>query len=295
MTLTQMEYVITLAKCLNFSEASRMLYITQPTLSKQISLIEKEIGFRIFHRGSRATSLTAAGSRFCQGIEQILQDYETLLEKARQIDRAEVGALRVGITEYRAVKGSALYAIRQMKEKGYDVEIVSRNLNDLQWLLFQGDIDVVIRPVQYNLASPPDYESLFLYQVENFLVVPKSYPLPKDRPARLSDFADSDILMVGDQMPAFEESVRESFAGIGVTPRLKRVERFSDLVTMVASQLGVAVLPGEHYLATLPHVRFLRMPEILPSHVHAIWKKDASNPGIAEFASLVRSCPPEER
>ena len=295
MTLTQMEYVITLAKCLNFSEASRMLYITQPTLSKQISLIEKEIGFRIFHRGSRATTLTAAGTRFCQGLEQILQDYETLLEKARQIDRSEVGALRVGITEYRALKGSALYAIRQLKAKGYDVEVVSRNLNDLQWLLFQGDIDLVIRPVQYNLASPPDYDSLFLYQVDNFLVVPKAYPLPKDRPARLSDFADTDILMVGDQMPAFEESVKESFTAVGLTPKFRRVEMFSDLVSMVASQLGVAVLPEDHYLADLPQLRFLRLPEILPSQIHAIWKKDASNPGISAFAATARSCPPEER
>lgn len=295
MTLTQMEYVITLARCLNFSEASRMLYITQPTLSKQILMIEKEIGFQIFHRGSRATTITVAGSRFCQGLEQILQDYGTLLENARQIDRSEVGALRVGLTEFRAVKGSALYAIRQLKAKGYDVEIVSRNLNDLQWMLFQGEIDIVIRPVQFNLISPPDYESLFLYQVDNFLVVPKSYPLPKDRPARLSDFADTNILMVGDQMPAFEESVKKSFSAIGLTPKFKRVEMFSDLVSMVASQLGVSVLPEEHYLADLAQLRFLRMPEILPSHIHAIWKKDASNPGITAFATLVRLCPPEER
>ena len=130
-----------------------------------------------------------------------------------------------------------------MKEKGYDVEIVARNLPDLEWMLAKGDIDIVIRPVQYNLAAPSNSNGQFLYEVKNCLVVPSDYPLPSDRPPRLSDFAKEDILMVGEQMPAFEQSVRESFARIGLTPNMKRVEQFSDLVVMLASRLGISVLP----------------------------------------------------
>lgn len=295
MTLTQMQYVITLAKCLSFTEASRLLYITQPTLSKQISIIEEEVGFRIFYRGKKSTTLTKAGTHFCQGLEHILEDYENYLDTARQIDRTEVGALRVGVTEYRAVWGRALYAIRQMKEKGYDVEIVARNLPDLEWMLAKGDIDIVIRPVQYNLAAPSNSNGQFLYEVKNCLVVPSDYPLPSDRPPRLSDFAKEDILMVGEQMPAFEQSVRESFARIGLTPNMKRVEQFSDLVVMLASRLGISVLPEEHFLATLPELRFLYMPEILPSRIHALWRTDAFNPGISVFSELADTCPPEYR
>lgn len=294
MTLTQMQYVITLAKCLSFTEASRLLYITQPTLSKQISLIEDEVGFRIFHRGKKSTALTEAGSRFCQGLEHILLDYENYLDVARQIDRTEEGALRVGITEYRAVHGKALYAVREMKGKGYNIELVSRNLPDLLWLMAKGDIDIVIRPEQYNLSAPPEYNRQFLYEVNNCLVVPADYPMPVDRQPRLSDFAEEDILMVGEQMPAFEESVRESFESIGMTPKLKRVEQFSDLVVTLASGMGISVLPEEHFLAEMPGLRFLRMPEILPSRIHAMWRKDAVNPAIAEFSRLVEACPAEE-
>ena len=290
-----MQYVITLAKCLSFTEASRLLYITQPTLSKQISIIEEEVGFRIFHRGAKSTTLTEAGSRFCQGLEHILADYENYIDIARQIDRAEKGALRIGITEYRAVRGRALYAVRQMKAKGYNVEIVSRNLPDLSWLMTKGDIDIVIRPEQYNLSAPPEYNSQFLYEINNCLVVPADVPLPEERKPRLSDYSEEDILMVGEQMPVFEESVRESFASIGLTPKLKRVEQFSDLVVMLASGLGISVLPEEHFLASMPGLQFLQLPEILPSQIHAVWRKDAVNPAISEFSNLAAACPPEER
>lgn len=293
MTLTQMQYVITLAKCLSFTEASRLLYITQPTLSKQISIIEEEIGFRIFYRGKKSTTLTKAGSRFCQGLENIIEAYENNLNVARQIDRAEVGALRVGVSEYRAVRGRALYAIRQMKEKGYDVEIVARNLPSLEWMLAKGDVDLIIRPVQDNLAAPSNSNEQFLYMINNCLVVPSDYPMPTGRAPQLRDFAGEDILMVGEQMPAFEQSVRESFACIGVTPHLKRVEQFSDLVVMLASRLGISVLPEEHFLAGFPEVKFLYLPEITPSRIHAVWRKGAVNPAINVFSQLAEACPPE--
>ena len=101
--------------------------------------------------------------------------------------------------------------------------------------------------------------------------------------------------MVGEQMPVFEESVRESFASIGLTPKLKRVEQFSDLVVMLASGLGISVLPEEHFLASMPGLQFLQLPEILPSQIHAVWRKDAVNPAISEFSNLAAACPPEER
>ncbi|MBQ8024903.1 MAG: LysR family transcriptional regulator [Oscillospiraceae bacterium] len=293
MTFTQMEYVITLAKCLNYTEASRLLYITQPTLSKQISLIEEEVGFRIFRRNNKVTTLTSAGQRFCQGLMHIMQDYETALNNSRQIDRAEIGSLRIGITEFRSLQNNILWAIQKMKTMGYNVDIVSRNLPELEELLIQGNIDLAVRPVQYNLTSPPEYNALYLYEVQNCLVIPEDYPLAMETRPSLADFAEVDLLMVGDQMPAFEQSVRESFQSIGLTPNLKFVETFSDLAVMLASHLGVSILPEEHFLLYYPSLRFLRMPEILPSRIHAVWKKDATNPCIEILAELIRKCPIE--
>ena len=61
-TLLQIEYFIAVAKSLYFTDAARNLYVSQPSLSKQIALLEKEIGVQLFNRSTRGVRLTPAGA-----------------------------------------------------------------------------------------------------------------------------------------------------------------------------------------------------------------------------------------
>ena len=61
MTTQQIHFFLEAARCLNFTEAARNLYVTQPTLSKQIALMESELGIQLFYRRGRTVSLTSAG------------------------------------------------------------------------------------------------------------------------------------------------------------------------------------------------------------------------------------------
>lgn len=63
MTITQIKYFITTAKCLNFTKAASQLYITQPALSRQIAAIEAELNMQLFVRNNRTVKLTPAA--FC--------------------------------------------------------------------------------------------------------------------------------------------------------------------------------------------------------------------------------------
>ena len=85
MTINQMIYVVTLARCKNFSEAAKVLYITQPALSRQISLIESEINTKIFYRNNKSTKLTKAGEELYRGLETILQRYNALISEVQNI------------------------------------------------------------------------------------------------------------------------------------------------------------------------------------------------------------------
>ena len=71
MELHHLRYVVKLAKCLHFSKAAAELNITQPSLSQQILLIERELGVRLFERKSRSVELTAAGEEFIVLYESI--------------------------------------------------------------------------------------------------------------------------------------------------------------------------------------------------------------------------------
>lgn len=64
MNLHQIQYVLAVAECGNFSKAARKLYVSQPTLSQQIALLEDELGVTLFIRYPRKVELTNAGNIF---------------------------------------------------------------------------------------------------------------------------------------------------------------------------------------------------------------------------------------
>lgn len=287
MTLTQMNYIVTLSKCLNFSEAAQLLFISQPTLSKQVSVVEEEIGFIIFRRNSKSTDLTSAGRKFCKGLEAILDDYNRLLLSTRQQARADTHGLRIGIAEFRSLAPMVLRAFQVLKKQDVDISIVSRSMPELKQALIQGDLDIILQPGIEDMAILPDVEQFFLYTVPNYLFVPADSPaLAKEHPG-LADFADMDFIIVGEQISAFEENVRESYRRAGLVPKFRYVENFSDLVVMVSSGLGICTLPAEHYLASSSALYMLPISEVVSSSMYAMWKQNSANPVISQFKNLI--------
>ena len=81
MTLQQLRYFLAAVKWKSFSQAASALYLSQPALSKQISLLEKALGFPLFERTPRGVTLTAKGAVFHQRIHPLLQDLDALLQE----------------------------------------------------------------------------------------------------------------------------------------------------------------------------------------------------------------------
>lgn len=84
MTLQQLRYVVAVAEKGTISEAARELYIAQPSLSKAISELEREMGITIFCRGSRGVYLSEDGSRFLAYARQVLEQAELLEQRYKQ-------------------------------------------------------------------------------------------------------------------------------------------------------------------------------------------------------------------
>ena len=96
MELHHLRYVVKLAKCLHFSKAAAELNITQPSLSQQILLIERELGVRLFERKTRSVELTAAGEEFIVYADKVLREWERLQEAMRQQSASKKRTLRIG-------------------------------------------------------------------------------------------------------------------------------------------------------------------------------------------------------
>lgn len=98
MELKALRYFLAVADCASFSKAAESLYITQPTLSRQIGELENEVGARLFERGSRKAVLTAEGTYFRRRAEEILALETDVL--GEMLSRGDLdGKVTLGLTE----------------------------------------------------------------------------------------------------------------------------------------------------------------------------------------------------
>ena len=88
---------VKLADCLNFSRASEDLFITQPSLSRHISLLESELGVKLVDRNTRNVRLTAAGEALNGDFHALLSNYQSLMDHARTLSDGFSGRIRLGV------------------------------------------------------------------------------------------------------------------------------------------------------------------------------------------------------
>ncbi|MDB5951600.1 MAG: LysR family transcriptional regulator, partial [Massilia sp.] len=101
--LKQLKYFLAVAEEKSFSRAAERLHISQPPLSQQIMKLESELGVKLFARTTRTFELTVAGKALMAEASGLLAKMRMTIDTIRQIDRGEVGRLRVGIV------GSAMW------------------------------------------------------------------------------------------------------------------------------------------------------------------------------------------
>jgi DNA-binding transcriptional LysR family regulator len=99
MNLFQIKYFNSVAKYLNFTAAAKSLFVTQPSLSRQIALLEKELGVKLIYRNKHTVRLTPAGNVFLKEFEDINVRINRALEKVRLTDCGSVGNISIGCLE----------------------------------------------------------------------------------------------------------------------------------------------------------------------------------------------------
>src|SRR5690625_4379862 len=96
MELRQLQYVVQIAKEKNFSRAAEALHIAQPSLSQQVSKLEREIGVMLFQRSTSSVELTHAGTLFVDKAQKVLDIIEQIKQEMDDISHMRIGKLVIG-------------------------------------------------------------------------------------------------------------------------------------------------------------------------------------------------------
>jgi LysR family hydrogen peroxide-inducible transcriptional activator len=247
MTLTELKYIVAVAREKHFGHAAEACFVAQPTLSVAIKKLEDELGVVIFERGGTEISVTPLGAQIVAQAERVLEQTAAIKEIAKQNKDPLAGPLRLGII-YTVAPYLLPQLVRTMIEQVPQMPLIlQENLTArLIEQLRQGELDAAIIALPFagsGLLMQPMYDEPFV------VAMPRNHPWAKRAAISSDDLRGETMLLLGnghcfrDQvLEVCPEMSRFSTAGDGIA----RTFEGSSLETirhMVASGIGITVLP----------------------------------------------------
>ena len=288
MKLHQLRYLAAIAQTgLNITAAAEKLHTSQPGVSKQIKLLEDELGFQIFVRdGRNLARVTPAGQQVIDRAIRILREVRNIKHLSEELKDESRGTLSIATTHTQA-RYVLPEVIKQFRDKYPDVGLhlhqgTSEQIGEMAAL---DRIDFAIATGSQSLFE--GYSLLPCYRWHRHVVVPKGHPFAKCKKLTLKQLAAQPIVtyVFGFTGPS---SLQQIFADQGLVPNVVLTARDADVIkTYVRLGLGVGIVASmaierqrhgprrDRHLGSLPRARHLdRLPARraaaqVPARLHA--------------------------
>lgn len=299
MTLTELRYIVAVARERHFGRAAIICHVSQPTLSVAIKKLEGELGVAIFERGANEVTLSPIGGRIVQQAQLTLEAADSLKQMALHGKNQLAGPLRIGAIH---TIGPYLYPelIPLLRKAAPEMPlVVEENYTSvLTEKLKHGELDVIIIALPYEeqgIVTRPLYEEPFV------VLLPASHPLTARKTISSKLLEDETVLLLG-QGHCFRDHVLEACpaciprAGlVGDMPHTVEGSSLETIRHMVVSGLGVTVLPctatGAHsYSQRLLSIRRFGNP--VPTRTVALaWRVSFPRPKVIDVINTaIRDC-----
>ncbi len=243
MKLQQLRYIWEVAHHdLNVSATAQSLYTSQPGISKQIRLLEDELGVEVFARsGKHLTQVTPAGEVIIALAGEILGKVESVRQVAQEFSNERRGSLSIATTHTQA--RYALPRVIQMFRERYPEVALHMNQGSpvqIAEMAADGAVDFAIATEGLELFS--DLVMMPCYQWNRAVVVPKGHRLEGKQPLTLEDVAAEPIVTYVFGFTG-RSKLDESFMAAGLSPRVVFTATDADVIkTYVRLGLGVGII-----------------------------------------------------
>ena len=284
MTTKQIDYCIELAHTLNFSRGADNMFVSQPTFSYQIRLLEEEVGFTIFERSGKGASLTPAGAQFVSFLTGMREDLKRAIEQGQNFSARYKDNISVCM-----MVRQALYflpeAMRIFAEARPDVQItpVFQYENSIEKFL-QNEMDIVFT-LREQTRQVPGIQVHDLFESRIYLITNKDDPLAEKNLIREEDLYGR-TLMVGGGSPLALRMVQHRLISSGKIDYFNSADHDTTL-TNVAAGRGVCLAPGflnDHsgQFAWIPFDCRESFSCVLCTH------RDDNRPGVTAFLNTLK-------
>ena len=289
MTLTELRYIVAVARERHFGRAAEACFVSQPTLSVAVKKLEEELGVTLFERGPGEVTLTPGGQRIVEQAQRVLEEASRIREIAAAGRDPLAGPLRLGaiytIGPYLLPK---LVPILRKSAPAMQLLIQENFTHRLADSLKSGEVDVILIALPFD---EPAVETRAVYDEPFFVAVPKGHPWEGRKRVTSDELTRESLLLLGEGH-CFRDQVLDICHAVRSKDRssLSRTVEGGSLETirqMVAGGVGVTVLPatsvapgaapGGDLIRILPFARPIPM-----RRVGLAWRKSFPRPEAIE-------------
>jgi LysR family hydrogen peroxide-inducible transcriptional activator len=300
MTLTELRYIVAVARERHFGRAAESCFVSQPTLSVAIKKLEEELGIQIFERTNTEVAMTSLGTLIVEQAQRVLEEASSLKHLAKHGQDPLSGPLRLG-----AIYTIAPYLLPSLVRVARDLMpnaplFLEENFTvRLLEMLRQGMIDCAV------LAEPfPDtgLDVIDLYEEPFLVAVPKDHPWQSRTSIAHQELKEQNTLLLG-AGHCFRDHV------LGVCPELSRLgtgstfgeqrsfegSSLETIRQMVAGGIGISVLPRTSIADPTTKeglIRYIPLEEPIPTRrVCLVWRKSyPRSVAMHRLAQIIRQC-----
>ena len=247
MELRHLRYFVAVAEAENFHRAAERLFLVPSALSRQISDLEKELGFQLFDRVRRSIRLSRPGEIYLARVRSILADLDAAAQTARSAASTLKGTLAIGFFSISISRNVIANCVRWFRAEHPEIMLALTPLTPVPLLeaLRDGAIDGAF------LANPPasEFEQLRLIGRGWQLAVPDFHPLASRSSISLKDLAGEPFIWpMRSISPYFDDQLLKACADKGLRPNIQHELPNIDLcLSYVAAGLGICfVLDSMH-------------------------------------------------
>lgn len=291
MELRQIRYFVAIAEAEHFSRAAERLRIAQPALSRQMRLLEAEIGTPLFERLPRGVRLTAGGRVLLDRLRPVLRQIDHAVMEARAAADGRAGVLRLGVIEVAAWQGVVPDAIGRFRAAFPQARLILSALSGPEQMaaIAQDQLDAGIL---YNPPPDPAIVARPLLRHPVMLAVPAGSPLEARADLRLADLAGEDFIgFRRAESPRLHDDLEAAFARAGFVPRrVAEAGREADMLALVSAGAGVALVNSCQRFRPPQAVRFVPVADLdvalTLAYVH---RAGPPGPVVERFADCLRA------
>ncbi len=288
MTLTELRYVVVLARERHFGRAAEKCFVSQPTLSVAVKKLEDELGVALFERGAAEVTVTPVGMRIVEQAQRVLEEAAAIKNLAHQGKDELAAPLRLGaIYTIGPYLMPRLIPLLHKRTPRMPLLIRENDTVRLGELLKTGELDLIVLSLPFvepGIATQPVYDEPFR------VLMPATHAWTKKARIPAKDLCRDNLLLLSSGN-CFRDQVLQSCAGVARATHegLQQSLEGSSLETirhMVASGAGITVLPAAAVEASAGENRLTAVrpfaPPVPSRRVALAWRRSFPRPRAVE-------------